>query len=174
MERKRSEKKSEIEQTAVAIVSSPIGGIRITATGRGIRRIEIAIRGGGAGKSLEGEGKAAFWLTQAVKEIKAYFTKKSFRSFTVPIDFGDAVTSFARRALEAAGRIPFGETRSYKEVAASAGNPRAARAVGGAMSRNPVALIIPCHRVVASDASLGGFTGGLHLKRTLLDHEAKK
>jgi methylated-DNA-[protein]-cysteine S-methyltransferase len=76
--------------------------------------------------------------------------------------------SFLRRALTAARGIPRGQVRSYAWLAAAAGNPRAARAAGQAMARNPVPIIIPCHRVVASDGSLGGFGGGLGMKRRLL------
>ena len=77
------------------------------------------------------------------------------------------VTPFARRVMQAARRIPWGETRSYGEVARAAGSPGGARAVGQVMSANPVAIVVPCHRVVAS-GGLGGFTGGLHRKRALL------
>ena len=70
-------------------------------------------------------------------------------------------------------RIPFGETRSYAEVADMVGRHGAARAVGGANSRNRLPLVVPCHRVVAADGTLGGFSGGLHLKEKLLEHERR-
>ena len=80
-------------------------------------------------------------------------------------------TAFRRRVWEALRRIPAGETRSYGQVAAAVGAPRAARAVGGACAANPVAVVVPCHRVVASDGSLHGYAGGLARKRQLLDAE---
>lgn len=77
-------------------------------------------------------------------------------------------TAFQRKVLEALQAIPYGETRSYKEVAAAIGKPCAVRAVGAANGRNPIPIIIPCHRVIGSDGSLTGFGGGLEVKRALL------
>jgi len=81
-------------------------------------------------------------------------------------------TAFKRRVWEALRRIPAGETRSYGEIAAAVGAPRAARAVGSACATNPIPIVVPCHRVVASNGSLGGYAGGLARKRQLLDAEA--
>lgn len=81
------------------------------------------------------------------------------------------LSAFTRAVLLACRAIPYGETRSYGELAASLGRPTAARAVGGALGRNPVPLVIPCHRVVGHAGDLTGFTGGLHWKRALLTHE---
>ena len=80
-------------------------------------------------------------------------------------------TPFQRRVWEAAQRIPYGETRSYGWIAEEIGKPRAARAVGPAIGSNPLGIIIPCHRVIAGDGTLGGFGGGLPLKQRLLDME---
>jgi len=88
-------------------------------------------------------------------------------SFTDVLDLS-AATLFQRKVWETTRRIPYGETRSYRWVAGQTGNPRAARAVGQALGRNPLPIIIPCHRVIASDGRLGGFTGGLEMKRRLL------
>jgi AraC family transcriptional regulator of adaptative response/methylated-DNA-[protein]-cysteine methyltransferase len=82
-------------------------------------------------------------------------------------------TAFRRRVWEALRRIPAGETRSYGEVAAAVGAPRAARAVGTACATNPVPIVVPCHRVVGAHGSLGGYAGGLARKRQLLDAEAE-
>lgn len=82
-----------------------------------------------------------------------------------------ASTVFQRKVLEAARDIPYGEARSYGWLAQQVGNPRAARAVGQALSRNPVPIIVPCHRVVGGDGSLTGFSGGLGMKRRLLEIE---
>ena len=75
---------------------------------------------------------------------------------------------FRRQVLEQLCRVPFGETVSYGDLAAAVGNPRAARAVGGAVGSNPLAIVVPCHRVLAADGGIGGFGGGLEAKRTLL------
>jgi O-6-methylguanine DNA methyltransferase len=89
----------------------------------------------------------------------------------LPLDI--RATSFQRRVWEALRAIPYGETRTYGEIAAAVGSPRAARAVGQACGANPVSIIVPCHRVVAEGGKLGGYGWGLERKRWLLDHEAE-
>ncbi len=89
--------------------------------------------------------------------------------FTVPV--AATGTEWQMKVWEALRKIPFGETRSYAQVADMIGRPGAARAVGGANGCNRIPLIVPCHRVIAADGSLGGFNGGLHLKKRLLEHE---
>lgn len=95
-----------------------------------------------------------------------------------PVDFSDVALDlparppFWRQVWEACARIPYGETRSYAELARQAGAPRAFRAVGGAMAANPIPLVIPCHRVVGSDGRLVGFGGGVEQKRRMLEMEA--
>ncbi len=83
-------------------------------------------------------------------------------------------TGFEKRVYNVVSKIPFGETLSYKRVAELSGNDRASRAVGNVMAKNPLPLIIPCHRVVRSDGGIGGFTGGIEVKRFLLRHEGVK
>ena len=109
------------------------------------------------------------------KEINDFFDdKKLFSGFTLRLDFPEDMRPFTRKVLEATARIPLGETKSYKEVAASVGKPNAARAVGNVMAGNPLPLVVPCHRVLASGGGIGGFGGGLPMKRKLLAHEARK
>jgi methylated-DNA-[protein]-cysteine S-methyltransferase len=90
--------------------------------------------------------------------------------FDEPLDLSEA-TAFQRRVWSAVRDIPYGETRSYGEIARQAGSPGAARAVGRAMATNPVPIVVPCHRVIGSDGDLRGFGGGLDLKRRLLEME---
>lgn len=90
--------------------------------------------------------------------------------FTVPLDILSG-TPFQRQVWETLRRIPFGHTRSYADVASAAGYPRASRAVGTAVSKNPIAIMIPCHRVIGSNGTLTGFAGGLNLKQHLLELE---
>ena len=108
---------------------------------------------------------------QIADQIKGYLLRER-KDFQVPVDWR-GVSDFQRRVLEATRAIPYGETRSYGEIARRIGNPRAARAVGGAESRNPVPLIIPCHRVIGSDGSMRGYGGpeGVGLKAQLLAFE---
>lgn len=107
---------------------------------------------------------------RAEREIREYLAGRR-RRFTVPADLS-AATPFHRKVLAALARVPYGRTVTYGQLAARAGRPRAARAVGQAMANNPVPLIFPCHRVVAAGGGLGGFGGGLDLKRRLLALEA--
>ena len=104
------------------------------------------------------------------KRIRAYLDGKRV-SFADKLDLGRA-SSFQREVWKTTRSIPYGETRSYARVAGRVGLPRAARGVGQAMARNPIPLVIPCHRVVGSDGSLVGFGGGIELKRRLLRIEA--
>jgi methylated-DNA-[protein]-cysteine S-methyltransferase len=105
-----------------------------------------------------------------VERLKEYYRGRKV-AFPDKLDLTGA-TSFQRAVWTAAQRIPYGETRSYRWVAERIGKPQAARAVGQALGRNPLAIIVPCHRVVASDGGLGGFGGGLEMKRRLLQREA--
>ncbi len=108
---------------------------------------------------------------RAREEIVEYLQgKRAF--FSVPVDLSET-PDFQRRVLEAARRIPFGEARPYAWLAARIGNPRAVRAVGTALGRNPVPLIVPCHRVWRTDGGLGGYLFGVAVKRRLLELERR-
>lgn len=108
-------------------------------------------------------------LSDVLSEIDAYFSGK-LRVFSAPIDLR-GVTPFTRRVLVAARFVPFGAVTSYGELARRIGVPKGARAVGAALGRNPIPIIVPCHRVLQSGGRLGGYTGGLHIKRKLLEVE---
>lgn len=108
-------------------------------------------------------------LAKTKKELNDYFAGR-LRTFTTSIDLCEG-SDFDRTVWKALLTIPYGETRSYKWLAGAVGKPRAARAVGSANGRNPIAIIIPCHRVIASDGGLGGYSGGLDIKRLLLGVE---
>lgn len=101
-----------------------------------------------------------------IEEIERYFRGAGI-SFSMPVDWA-GYTPFQRRVLEVTRAIPYGEVISYGRVAVMVGSPRGARAVGGVMRANRTPLVIPCHRVIASTGSLGGFTGGLDMKKYLL------
>ena len=107
-------------------------------------------------------------LRQAAAELAAYFAG-ALREFTVPL--APKGTSFQQKVWAALREIPYGETRSYKEIAAMVGNEKACRAVGMANNRNPLPIFIPCHRVVGSDGKLVGYAGGLDVKTFLLELE---
>jgi methylated-DNA-[protein]-cysteine S-methyltransferase len=103
------------------------------------------------------------------RELREYALGRR-REFDLPLDWS-AIKPFQRAVLMAARKIPFGETRSYGWIAHEIGNPRASRAVGQALHNNPVPIIVPCHRVLASNGGLGGYAGGLALKKKLLQLE---
>ncbi len=107
-------------------------------------------------------------VATAVEQIDAYFAG-DLKDFALPLD--PAGTAFQRQVWLALADIPYGETESYGELASRVGNPKACRAVGLANGRNPIPLVLPCHRVIGANGSLTGYGGGLDLKRRLLDHE---
>jgi len=104
------------------------------------------------------------------QELRDYFAGK-LTKFTQPIDLKAVQGPFHRKVLRRLARLPFGRVISYGELASRAGSPRAARAVGAAMAANPMPVVIPCHRVIESRGKLGGYTGGLSVKKRLLAHE---
>lgn len=107
---------------------------------------------------------------QRIKEDLINYFDGNNRSFGIPIDLF-TLTSFQKKVLESTGEISYGTVKSYRDIAVSTGSPRASRAVGNALGKNPVPIVIPCHRVVMNDGSIGGFTGGLDKKRFLLKLE---
>lgn len=110
-------------------------------------------------------------LLEAERQLKQYFAGK-LKSFTLPLDF--VGTEFQKKVWAALLTIPFGETRSYGEIAKQIGNPKAVRAVGAANGKNPLSIIAPCHRVIGANGTLTGFAGGLEIKAYLLKLESQQ
>jgi len=148
------------------------GSLRVTATPKGIRRIELfEAESRRLGRDPQGTGGAAGEiLKQACAELGRYFSGEEV-VFQTPIDLESSSTPFQMRVWKALFEIPRGEFRTYGELAVEAGSPRAARAVGQAVGKNPVPVIYPCHRVIAGNGSLGGFSCGVSLKVLLLELE---
>jgi methylated-DNA-[protein]-cysteine S-methyltransferase len=158
---------------ASAVIESPIGPLFLEASPNGLHRLAFAA-GSKFDESLtrpagEPDPRAAALLEEAIAQVRDYFAGKR-TDFDVPLDLDG--TAFRKRVWEAIAAIPYSETISYAQLAAAAGSPSAYRAAGSACGANPVALVVPCHRVVGSDRGLHGFGGGLPMKRWLLDHEA--
>jgi methylated-DNA-[protein]-cysteine S-methyltransferase len=107
-------------------------------------------------------------LKEAGQQLQSYFSGKQ-KTFSIPL--APVGTDFMQRVWESLQAIPYGETRSYKEIAQSIGNPLAARAVGLANNKNPIPIFIPCHRVIGANGKLVGFRSGLELKASLLELE---
>ena len=113
-------------------------------------------------------GKRSIIMNQVLNELQEYFASNR-RCFTVPLDLD--MPPFYKRTLLEVSKVPFGKTSSYQEIARRAGNAKAARAAGTANANNPIAVIIPCHRIISSNGTLGGYGGGLDKKMILLEHE---
>lgn len=157
-------------EPAIAAIDSPIGELTVFATGRGVARIDF----GRTAPPCEGGSAAARRnLAAAVKALGGYFAGEPAALDRLALDL-PPLTPFRARVYEALRGIRFGETRSYRQLAALAGRPAAARAVGTAMARNPIPLVLPCHRVLASGGALGGYGPGLAVKERLLAHEGAR
>ncbi len=144
-----------------------LGRLYLAAEDGCIVRVSCGEAGAADVLCAEAEAEAAL-LRRAAGELAEYFAGER-RSFTVPVR--SEGTDFQRGVWKALCRIPYGETRTYGEIARQVGSPRGARAVGMACNRNPVMLLIPCHRVVGSNGKLVGFAGGIAMKEALLQLE---
>jgi methylated-DNA-[protein]-cysteine S-methyltransferase len=157
----------ETRVTLYSYCESPIGPLLLTGEQDRISGLYLSTDSKVRGADSEWER----WdkpFRKVKRQIEEYFTgdRRVFELVLAPHG-----TEFQLDVLNALLKIPYGETRTYAEVAESVGRPKAARAVGMANGRNPIALIIPCHRVIGSDGTLTGFSGGLGAKRYLLEHE---
>jgi methylated-DNA-[protein]-cysteine S-methyltransferase len=150
-------------------MESPIGRLLLTATDAGISGLFMQNHKGGLTPETDWVNDLSRF-TDAVSQLEAYFAGE-LREFQLKLDLHG--TPFQVSVWKALLDIPFGETRSYAKLARAIGNPAAVRAVGLANGRNPVSIIVPCHRVIGSDGSLTGYGGGLDRKRFLLDFEAR-
>ena len=166
---------------AYATVDSPFGKLLVARTDRGVVRVKLP--GGRDGRisdedTLEALAsdvsprilEAPARLDQERRELEEYFEGKRDH-FDVPVDWALTSPGFRSRALHAVAKIPYGKVKTYAEIAKAAGNPRAFRAAGTACGRNPIPLIVPCHRVVQSGGGIGQYGGGPEMKRALLDLE---
>jgi methylated-DNA-[protein]-cysteine S-methyltransferase len=163
---------------AYATTDSPHGPLLLAGTRRGIVRIglptqdgeelleELALRV--SPRVLEAPAQ----LDEARRELDLYFEGR-LRDFDLPLDW-QLSKDFRRRALRVVARIPYGETRTYTQVATSAGNERAVRAAGTACGSNPLPIVVPCHRVLRTGGGLGGYGGGLPMKEALLELEGAR
>ena len=156
-----------------SIISSPIGKLCIVKSNKGVRRIlfannytfETYLQNNFPHEKIVQNN---FELKRISNQIHEYFDL-SRKEFSLDIDI--QLSLFYITALTKVIEIPYGETSSYKSIAIKTGNPNASRAVGNANANNPLPIIIPCHRVIANDGSIGGYGGGLQTKRFLLELE---
>lgn len=151
------------------IVESPLGPLRLVARGEALAGLYLPAHRRMPALAA-GDGGGHLTLERARRQLAEYFAGAR-RVFDLPLDL--AGTPFQRAVWRALGEIPLGETRTYGALAAALGEASAARAVGAANARNPVSIVVPCHRVVGADGSLTGYAGGEPAKRWLLDHERR-
>jgi methylated-DNA-[protein]-cysteine S-methyltransferase len=149
-------------------MKSPAGTILLARTEAGITHIQFE-EGKYPVRPRDSWRREEKPLLEAVDQLRAYFDGRRFR-FDLPL--APAGTPFQQRVWDALRRIPCGETRSYGEIAKAIDFPTGSRAVGAANGRNPIAIVIPCHRVIGANGALTGYAGGLRIKKALLDHEA--
>ena len=156
-------------QAAQRLLRTPVGVLRVTASERGVTAIERVSRASVASRAkvsrVKVSGRAARHADTAVRQLREYFAGTR-RKFAVSLDLDG--TEFQQQAWAAMCGIRYGHTLSYAQQAKAIGKPKAVRAVGSANGANPVPIIVPCHRVIASDGSLGGYALGLTMKRYLL------
>lgn len=161
---------------AYRTVDSPVGSLLLAATAQGLVRIAFEVEDHDlmlaelAATVSPRILLAPPRLDAAVAQLEEYFAGRR-RAFDLPLDLRLSA-GFRRQVLRHLAEIGYGRTESYAEVATAAGSPRAVRAVGSACATNPLPVVVPCHRVVRSDGSVGGYRGGPAAKRTLLELEA--
>jgi methylated-DNA-[protein]-cysteine S-methyltransferase len=164
-----------VEEIYYDSVSSPIGKIWVASDRIGVRLLRFRLKEEEFLKELRGlvgcNPRADHDLNRGVlKEIRAYFEGTVIR-FSSPLH--PVGSPFDMKVWEALQTIPLGETRSYEEIAHAVDNPKGCRAIGGANRRNPIPLLIPCHRVIRKDGGLGGFSSGTEIKDWVLRFEQK-
>jgi methylated-DNA-[protein]-cysteine S-methyltransferase len=145
------------------VIASPVGKLRLVASEKGL--VAIDVRSNTAHVETAQNASAQAILKKTKQQLDQYFAGKR-RSFDVALDL--VGTEFQVQAWRALCRIPFGKTISYGQQAANIKKPKAFRAVGSANGKNPIPIIVPCHRVVAGDGSFGGYSLGLKMKKQLL------
>lgn len=147
-------------------LDSPIGSLTIEASEKGLTEIRLP----NTSTQRKTKNQATnLMLRDALAQLKAYFHGE-LKSFTLPLF--PRGTDFQQRVWQQVQTVTYGETVSYAQIAKAIGKPTASRAVGMAVGRNPLPIVVPCHRIIGSNGSLTGFAGGLETKRWLLTHEA--
>ncbi len=155
--------------TYYTYMDSPVGSLLLAGDGERLQSLGFP-DGKMRRRHESGWIEDASRFARAIRQLRDYFAG-GLKRFDLPL--APAGTEFQRKVWSALGQIPYGETRSYGELAREVGNGKASRAVGAANGRNPIPVIIPCHRVIGKDGSLTGFGGGLDVKRRLLELELR-
>ena len=160
-------KKREVGTIFYTEMESPVGKLRLVGNEKGLRQLSFA-------NGRHTRGVAREWVRddepfqEVLRQLRAYF-RGELKKFDLRLEMQG--TEFQKSVWEELRKIPYGETRSYGQVAEIIGNPKAMRAVGAANGQNPIAIVVPCHRVIGSSGSLTGFGGGMDCKKRLLELE---
>ncbi|MBR6636372.1 MAG: methylated-DNA--[Phascolarctobacterium sp.] len=154
------------EDIASCLMETPVGNLRISASDKGI--VEIAFTDEEVTAFYASENKH---LAEACKQLQEYFAKERI-SFDLPLDVEG--TDYQVSVWNELQKIPYGEVRTYQDIATALGNPKAVRAVGMANNRNPICIVVPCHRVVGKNNKLTGYAAGVGKKEFLLNLESGK
>ena len=149
---------------------SPVGPLYIVAGTKGLQGIYWQKQDVKSIQDLDPKRAEDKSIIKTVKQLKEYFAGKR-KEFDIDLSFEGTV--FQNRVWKALSEIPFGKTVAYKDIAQKIKNPKAVRAVGTANGKNPFCIIVPCHRVIAADGSIGGYGGGIPAKRKLLEIEQR-
>ena len=145
----------------VAFYKSPIGILKIFSTDYALKKIELV--------NARNDFECSAFNYEVLEQLEAYFNGRLFR-FNIPVEFDNA-TDFQKKVYDALLSVRFGQTKSYKELAQMIDSPNAHRAVGSALAKNPIPIIVPCHRIVNSNGKIGEFALGTAAKKYLLDFE---
>ncbi|PJN25721.1 methylated-DNA--[protein]-cysteine S-methyltransferase [Kitasatospora sp. CB02891] len=172
----RAAEQADLIDVAYTTIDSPVGKLLLAATPKGL--VRVAYAGEDHDRVLEALGqklsprilRAPQRLEEAAREIDEYFARRR-RVFDLTLDLSLS-HGFRRLVQTHLPEIEYGQTRSYRDMAELVGNPKAVRAVGTACATNPLPIVVPCHRVLRTDGTLGGYVGGLEAKTTLLELEA--
>ena len=168
----KNEKEGEEKMNqAQWVFASPIGDLYLVASEKGLQKLVYKKQPIAFADSLKGAAPEIKILAETVKQLTEYFSGKR-QSFDLTLDIQG--TDFQKQVWKVLSKIPFGKTYSYRDVAQKIKNEKAMRAVGTANGRNPVSIVVPCHRVIAADGTLGGYAGGLPAKIKLLQLERAK
>ncbi len=149
-------------------MKSPIGPLYVVASAKGLDGIFFKKQTSPSVKNVGGSTPPEKILSKTVAQLNAYFAGQR-QQFDVPLNLQG--TTFQMQVWKELAKIPYGQTVAYRDIAKRIKNPKAVRAVGSANGKNPVCIIIPCHRVIAADGTIGGYGGGLAKKRQLLSLE---
>jgi methylated-DNA-[protein]-cysteine S-methyltransferase len=155
------------------VMESPVGPLYLVASEKGLVGLWVRkayVKESEKISSLKSDAAAVRILARTEKQLKEYFQGER-KIFDIPLDVSG--TDFQKKVWNQLSKIPYGRTVSYKDISKRLNNEKATRAVGSANGKNPISIIVPCHRVIAADGGLGGYSGGLAMKVTLLELEKR-